>query len=89
MFEVAVAVVAAWKGNKSAASSMLGPCEMSMSFQLQSKRLCRLPETGEFTLDVYRRGELDQLDIRLEVVSGEPEVVAAVEKEIRLGLGFT
>lgn len=62
---------------------------MSMSFQLQSKRLCRLPETGEFALDAYRRGELDELDIRLEVVAGEPEVVAAVEKEIHLGLGFT
>jgi phenylacetate-CoA ligase len=49
----------------------------------------RFPETGEFALDVYRRGELDELEIRLEVVAGEPEAVAAaVEKEIRLGLGL-
>lgn len=49
----------------------------------------RFPETGEFALDVYRRGELDDLEIRLEVVAGEPEAVAAaVEKEIRLGLGL-
>jgi len=49
----------------------------------------RFPEVGEFAVDVYRRAELDDMDVRVEVHGGEPEVVtAAVAKEIREGLGL-
>jgi phenylacetate-CoA ligase len=44
---------------------------------------------GEFAVDVCRRGELDELEIRIEVTRAEPDVVAAaVATEIRNGLGL-
>jgi phenylacetate-CoA ligase len=47
------------------------------------------PEVGEFAVDVYRRSELDVMDIRIEVRGSEPEAVAAaVAKEIHNGLGL-
>jgi phenylacetate-CoA ligase len=46
-------------------------------------------EVGEFAVDVYRRHELDEMEIRLEVKAAEPATVAAVvAKEIRNGLGL-
>jgi phenylacetate-CoA ligase len=49
----------------------------------------RFPEVGEFAVDVYRRGELDEIDIRIEVREGEPETVAAaVAREFRAGVGL-
>jgi phenylacetate-CoA ligase len=49
----------------------------------------RFPEVGEFAVDVYRRNELDEMEVRLEVSNGdERAVAAAVEKELRLGLGL-
>lgn len=49
----------------------------------------RFAQVGEFAVDVYRRGELDDMEIRLEVVEDEPEAVAsAVEKEVRTALGL-
>jgi phenylacetate-CoA ligase len=47
------------------------------------------PEVGEFAVDVYRRSELDVMDIRIEVRGSEPDAVAAaVSKEIHNGLGL-
>ena len=44
---------------------------------------------GGWPLDEHPPGGFDDLEIRLEVVRGEPEAVAAaVEKAIRLGLGL-
>jgi phenylacetate-CoA ligase len=49
----------------------------------------RFPEVGEFAADVYRRGELDELEIRLEVRSAEPHNVATVvAQDILNGLGL-
>jgi phenylacetate-CoA ligase len=49
----------------------------------------RFPETGEFAVDVYRRQELDDMDIRVEISGSDPEIVAAaISKEIREGLGL-
>jgi len=49
----------------------------------------RFPEVGEFAVDVYRRGELDEMEIRVEINKAERDVVAeAVAKEIRNGLGL-
>jgi phenylacetate-CoA ligase len=43
----------------------------------------------EFAVDVYRRDELDELEIRIEVMHGEPEETAAeVVKEIHAGIGI-
>jgi phenylacetate-CoA ligase len=49
----------------------------------------RVPEVGEFAVDVYRRGELDDMEIRVEVDGGEPETVAEhTAREIRNALGL-
>jgi phenylacetate-CoA ligase len=49
----------------------------------------RFPEVGEFAVDVFRHGELDDMEVRVEVMGKEPDIVAAnVAKEIRLGLGL-
>ena len=49
----------------------------------------RFDEVGEFAVDVYRRGELDEMDLRVEVNSGEPDIVVdAVAQEIRNALGL-
>jgi len=49
----------------------------------------RFPEVGEFALDVYRRGELDQVEMRVEVKGAEPETVTlAVAQALRDGLGL-
>lgn len=49
----------------------------------------RFPEVGEFAVDVFRRGELDDMDIRVEVQGSEPEsITTAIAKEIHNGLGL-
>lgn len=51
----------------------------------------RFPQVGEFAVDVYRRGELDEIDIRVEVVDGEDggkETARQVAKEIQNGIGL-
>lgn len=49
----------------------------------------RFPEVGEFAVDVFRRGELDEMEVRIEVKNGESDdVAAAVAKELRNGLGL-
>ena len=46
-------------------------------------------EIGEFSVNIYRKGELDEMEIRVEVNDGDPESVsAAVESSIRNGLGL-
>ena len=49
----------------------------------------KFPEIGEFAVDVYRRKELDELEIRIEVrPGGNPEDIAvALSKEIRAAFG--
>ncbi len=47
------------------------------------------PDIGEFAVDVYRRAELDDLDIRIEVGNSDPEEAAAeLSKRIRSGIGI-
>ena len=49
----------------------------------------RFAEVGEFAVDVYRRAELDAMEMRVEVTGAEPDTVAAaVAKEVRNGLGL-
>jgi phenylacetate-CoA ligase len=50
----------------------------------------RFPEVGEFAVDLHRRHELDEMEVRVEVKgSEEAEAVAsAVAKEIRHALGL-
>jgi phenylacetate-CoA ligase len=49
----------------------------------------RFSEVGEFAVDVFRRSELDELEIRLEVGGSDAEAVAgAVAREIRSLLGL-
>lgn len=49
----------------------------------------RISETGEFAVDIYRQGELDEMEIRVEVNGADPQIVAAaVTQEIRNGLGL-
>ncbi len=49
----------------------------------------RFPEVGEFAVDVYRRKELDELQIRIEAKSGDPDALtSAITNEIRNGLGL-
>lgn len=46
-------------------------------------------ESGEFAVDIYRRQELDEMEIRLEVNGGDPAAVAeAVAQQIRIALGL-
>lgn len=37
----------------------------------------QFPEVGEFTVDVYRSRELDEMELRVEVTTGDPEAIAA------------
>jgi phenylacetate-CoA ligase len=47
------------------------------------------PQVGEFAVDVFRRGELDEMDIRVEIQGDNPGMIAAaISKEIHLGLGL-
>ncbi len=47
----------------------------------------RFPEVGEFTVDVYRNRELDEMELRVEVTTGDAEAIAAaVAHEIRNAL---
>ncbi len=49
----------------------------------------RVSGVGEFAIDVYRRDSLDDIEIRVEVIEGQPEeVVGDVVKELRMGLGI-
>lgn len=49
----------------------------------------RFPEVGEFAVDIYRQGELDRMEIRVEVNGADPTAVAAaVAQEILIGLGL-
>jgi phenylacetate-CoA ligase len=49
----------------------------------------RFPEVGEFAVDIHRRGELDQMELRIEVRNGEPDRIAAsVALEMRNALGL-
>ncbi len=48
-----------------------------------------IPQVGEFAVDVYRREELDELEIRLEISGGSPEEVATeASKAIRNALSL-
>ena len=43
----------------------------------------KFPEVGEFAVDIYRKNELDEIEIRLEIKNAVPEVLtAAVEQEL-------
>lgn len=47
------------------------------------------PEVGEFAVDVYRRDELDEIEIRLETSSDAPDdVVSEAQKSIRNALNL-
>jgi phenylacetate-CoA ligase len=49
----------------------------------------QFPEVGEFAADVYRRGHLDEMELRLEIAGEDPKTVAeAVAREIRNRLGL-
>jgi phenylacetate-CoA ligase len=49
----------------------------------------RFTEVGEFAVDVFRRAELDDMQLRVEVSGGDPApIIAAIGKEIREGLGL-
>ena len=48
----------------------------------------RFPEIGEFAVDVYRKEELDVMELRIEVTTGDPDALAtAVAREIHTGIG--
>ncbi len=49
----------------------------------------RFAEISEFAVDVYRREELDELELKVEVAGTEPdEVAAALQAEIRNSIGI-
>lgn len=49
----------------------------------------RVPEVGEFTVDIYRRSELDDVELQIEVRNADPEAISeAVARELRNGLGL-
>ena len=49
----------------------------------------RFPEVGEFAVDLYRRHELDEMEVRIEVKNADPDAIAkAVGAEMRDGLGL-
>lgn len=48
----------------------------------------RFPEVAEFAVDVLRPHELDEVAIRIETTARADEVSAAIEKELRAGLGL-
>ena len=49
----------------------------------------RSPEVDEFAVDVYRKGELDEMEIRVEISGAEPDALAdAVANEFRSEFGL-
>ncbi len=49
----------------------------------------RYADVGEFAADVYRRKQLDEIEIRIEAKNSEPDALAAtVAQEIRRGIGL-
>lgn len=49
----------------------------------------RFPEIGEFAVDVHRREELDDMDIRIEIAGADPaELANALTAEIRNSIGI-
>ena len=49
----------------------------------------RFAEVGEFAVDVYRRGALDEMEIRIQTGGTDPDMIAqAVVKAIRESLGL-
>lgn len=49
----------------------------------------RHSEVGEFAVDIHRRDELDEMEIRIEVNEGDPQEIAhRVELDLRHGLGL-
>lgn len=49
----------------------------------------RVSEVVEFAVDVHRRGELDEIELRIELRSGDPEAVAgALRAALRDALGL-
>jgi phenylacetate-CoA ligase len=49
----------------------------------------RFTEVGEFAVDIFRRDELDEVEIRVEANGGDPVLVAAaIAKEIRNEIGI-
>jgi len=52
----------------------------------------QFPEVGEFAVDIYKKNELDEIEVKLEIKHAEPEVIAAtVAQELydRLSLRVT
>ncbi len=48
----------------------------------------RRAEVGEFTVDVYRRGQLDQMEIRIEARGAGEDLSDALSRELRVALGL-
>jgi phenylacetate-CoA ligase len=48
----------------------------------------RFPAVDEFVIEVYRRGQLDEVRLLLEVNGHAPAVVAAVQEAVRVDLGI-
>lgn len=49
----------------------------------------RFPEVGEFAVDVYRSGELDEMEIRVEINDAEPApITEVISNELLGGLGL-
>ena len=48
----------------------------------------RFPAVDEFVIEVYRRGQLDEVRLLLEVQGQARAVVAAVQEAVRVDLGI-
>jgi phenylacetate-CoA ligase len=48
----------------------------------------RFPDVDEFVIEVYRRGQLDEVRLLLEINGHAPAVAAAVQEAIRVDLGI-
>ncbi len=49
----------------------------------------RFPDAGEFAVDIFRRSEMDDVDIRIEVRGGDPAAVAEdISRELRNSIGL-
>jgi phenylacetate-CoA ligase len=48
----------------------------------------RYPEVEEFLIEVYRRAEMDEVRLLVEVNGGAPQVTAAVREALRVNLGI-
>jgi phenylacetate-coenzyme A ligase PaaK-like adenylate-forming protein len=45
----------------------------------------RFPQVGQFAVDVFRRSQMDEIELRLELTTSErDELVAAVSRAVRL-----